>query len=518
MKICILTAGRGSRIGNLCENINKALLPIGHKAIISQIIEKFPKSDTFVIGLGYKSNQVRGYLKIAHPDRKFIFVNIKNHDGVGSGPGLSLLSCKKYLNEPFVFLPCDCNFLDEIKIESNRNWIGISKVPIHESDQYSNVLVKEGKVKKIRDKEKSPKNYYAFTGLTFIKDHKLFWRGLRSEYLIQNEHQISNGLKRLVNESELHVKKVKWKDMGTLKQFKDMQNQSDLKSIAKNNEFIYFLNNKVIKFFAEEKIIDNKITKAKIKPTFFPKIKKIDNNFYYYLYWDGDIFYDSGNPRQFKKLLKILDQNFWTPHNIKSNTMKKLCKKFYYEKTLSRIKLFFDEHTDYEYPKLVNGKSLPSLENLFKKIHWEILFDGIPCFIHGDLNFSNILYNKQTDKFLFIDWRQDFAGQISFGDLYYDLAKLYAGITMNFNHIIKKQYKYVENGNNVSLSFKKWKYHDDYLKIFHEFVSSKGLDLKKIQILSGLTYLNMAPLHPEPINRILIIFGMLMISKGLEKK
>ena len=97
MKVCILTAGRGSRIGNLCENINKALLPINHKAIITQIIEQFNKSDTFVIGLGYKSYQVKKYLKIAHPERKFIFVNIKNHNGVGSGPGLSLLSCKKYL-------------------------------------------------------------------------------------------------------------------------------------------------------------------------------------------------------------------------------------------------------------------------------------------------------------------------------------------------------------------------------------------------------------------------------------
>lgn len=518
MKICILTAGRGSRIGNLCENINKALLPIGHNAILSQIIEKFPKSDTFVIGLGYKSNQIKQYLKISHPDRKFIFVNIKNYDGVGSGPGLSLLSCKKYLNEPFVFLPCDCNFLDEINIETDKNWIGISKVPVDESDQYSNVLVKEGKVQKIRDKEKSPKNYYAFTGLTFIKDHKLFWNGLRSEVLIKNEHQTSNGLKKLVNESELHVKKIKWKDMGTLKQFKEIQKYSDLKNIAKNNEFIYFINNKVIKFITEEKIIDDKINKAKIKPTFFPKIKKIEKNFYYYPFWNGEIFYESGNPDQFKKLLNILDQKFWTSYSVKSNTIKKLCKTFYYDKTLSRIKLFFDENNDFEFPKFVNGKPFPSFEKLLKKIPWKTLFDGIPCFIHGDLNFSNILYNKQTDKFLFIDWRQDFAGEISFGDLYYDLAKLYAGITMNFNHIIKGQYKYIETGNKSSLSFKTWKYSDDYLKIFHEFINSKGLDLKKIKILSGLTYLNMAPLHPEPINRILMIFGTLMISNGLDEK
>ena len=59
MKICILTAGKGSRIGSLCKNINKALLPIDHKAIISQIIEKFDKDTPNQIesGLGDESDQ-----------------------------------------------------------------------------------------------------------------------------------------------------------------------------------------------------------------------------------------------------------------------------------------------------------------------------------------------------------------------------------------------------------------------------------------------------------------------------
>ena len=79
-------------------------------------------------------------------------------------------------------------------------------------------------------------------------------------------------------------------------------------------------------------------------------------------------------------------------------------------------------------------------------------------------------------------------------------------------------HKYIENGEKVTLSFKKWKNAGNYRVIFDEFIVSKGLDLKKIKILSGLTYLNMAPLHPEPINRILIIYGALMISNGLEEK
>jgi NDP-sugar pyrophosphorylase family protein len=515
VKICILTAGKGSRIGTLCENINKALLPIGHTPIISKIIEKFDVNDTFVIGLGYKKEQIKSYLKIAHPERNFIFVNIKNYNGQGSGPGLSLLSCKKFLNEPFVFIPCDCNFLNKFENSSEKNWIGVSKVPINQTDQYCNVLVNHNKVIKIKDKKKCSKDYYTFTGLTHIKDHELFWKGLKREVLIQDERQISNGLQHMIDKSSLYVKDVHWQDMGTLKQFQDIQKKSKLKNIAKSNEFLYFINNKVIKFFDNEKIIDNKISKSKIKPTLFPKVKKINSNFYFYPFWDGDVFYKSGNEFAFEKLLKELYEKFWSKVNVKKHVIQNMCKKFYYEKTISRLNTFFELNSTYKFPKFINDEKISSLDKILKKIPWNDLYDGIPVFIHGDLNFSNILYNSKNKKFMLIDWRQDFVGQVKYGDLYYDLAKLYAGILMNFNHVINEDYVYNQNGNSVHFSMKKWKQRKIYQKKFNEFITNYGLDLKKIHILAGLTYLNMAPLHPEPINKLLITFGTQTILDGL---
>jgi NDP-sugar pyrophosphorylase family protein len=517
MKICILTAGKGSRIGPICKDINKALLPIGHTPIISKIIEKFNADDTFVIGLGYKKEQIKSYLKIAHPDKKFIFVNIKNHDGPGSGPGLSLLNCKKFLNESFVFVPCDCNFLNKFKNSSEKNWIGVSKVPLNETDQYCNVMINNCKVTQIKDKEKCSNRYYTFTGLTHIRDYELFWNGLKKEVIIQNERQISNGLQNMVNESSLYVKKIKWQDMGTLKQFQHIQDNSELKNIAKNNEFLYIINNKVIKFFSNEKIIDNKISKSKLKPMFFPKVKKINKNFYFYPFWDGDIFYDSGNTDAFKTLLNLLNEKFWSRVNIKKNTMQNICKEFYHEKTISRIKLFLELNPNYLYPKTVNDQKILPLKKILGKIPWSILYDGIPSFIHGDLNFSNILYHSKNKKFMFIDWRQDFVGHVEYGDLYYDLAKLYAGILMNFNNIITGHYNFNQNGNSAHISLKKWKQGKIYRKIFDEFAIANGFNLKKIHILAGLTFLNMAPLHPEPINKLLIAFGAVTISDGLIK-
>src|SRR3989338_6018923 len=83
-KICILAAGVGSRMGALSENISKAVLPVGHK-----------------------KETVIDYLAIAHPERKFTFVEIDKYIGPGSGPGYSLLQCKDQLQCSFILCTAD---------------------------------------------------------------------------------------------------------------------------------------------------------------------------------------------------------------------------------------------------------------------------------------------------------------------------------------------------------------------------------------------------------------------------
>ena len=321
-----------------------------------------------------------------------------------------------------------------------------------------------------------------------------------------------------MKDSNLHTKKIKWQDMGTLEQFKEMQRRSKLKNIAKDNEFIYFERDKVVKFFDMEEIIDKKMIKSKLKPNFFPKIKKFEKNFFSYDYWKGEIFYESGTPTEFKKFLEYMNKKFWISYDNNEKNMEKLCDSFYHKKTVDRVQLFLESNPEYTIPKFVNGEFVLSINEILNKIPWKELTKGIPCFIHGDLNFSNILYNKKDEKFLLIDWRQDFSGETEFGDLYYDLAKLYAGIIMNFNHIIKKQYNYFEKGEKIKISFKQWRFREKYIKVLEDFIISKKLDVTKVRLLAGITFLNMAPLHPNPINKILIAYGQLIITKVLKEK
>ena len=172
----------------------------------------------------------------------------------------------------------------------------------------------------------------------------------------------------------------------------------------------------------------------------------------------------------------------------------------------------------FEFPKIVNGKSIPPLEKLLDQIPWSRLFTGIPSFIHGDLQFQNILYSRKLDEFLLIDWRQDFAGNIEVGDLYYDLAKLYGGIIMNYDYIMKDLYNFHHNGNKVRVSLTKWKNDDNYQKILDDYIRQKNLDFKKIRLLVGLIYINMAALHHSPFNFALICLGSSIISDVLNEK
>ena len=72
--VCLLAAGLGTRMGKYAGNINKTMLPVDNKAIISHIIEQFPLDTRFVVALGFKGVDVKSYLKIAHPRNDFKFV------------------------------------------------------------------------------------------------------------------------------------------------------------------------------------------------------------------------------------------------------------------------------------------------------------------------------------------------------------------------------------------------------------------------------------------------------------
>lgn len=517
LTVCILAAGKGSRMGIMGQTLNKALFPINGKAIISHIIEKFPSTAVFVIGLGYLGHQVRQYLNMAHQDLKFKFINVDKFEGIGSGPGYSLLCCHTYLEKPFYFVSCDTLWDNPIDFSLSKNWFGVAQIDQIFSNNYCNFKVVNNQIVSISDKTTvTDSSYKAFVGLCYIFDYQIFWEGLKNKTLIAGEHQISNGLRALIEKTSVIPQMIAWNDVGDESKYKDMVSCYENFDFSKSNEVLYIINSQVIKFFADSVVTEKRVVRSKLNPLVFPTIKKHEGQFFCYDFQPGQTLYKVINPRIFQHFLNFLVKDVWIPEKVTHEKMHITCKKFYYDKTFERIDLYLMKYPGENRVTKINGQIVPSTKDLLAKIPWLRLQDGIPCFIHGDLQFDNILYDISTDSFKLLDWRQDFGGETSFGDIYYDFAKLYGGIVLNYDYIKLNLLSYFEEYDNIFIDFAQRYQTNRYLKILEEFIEVNGYDLYRVKIIVSLIYLNMSPLHNYPFDKLLHSLGRLTLNNELK--
>ena len=144
------------------------------------------------------------------------------------------------------------------------------------------------------------------------------------------------------------------------------------------------------------------------------------------------------------------------------------------------------------------------------------LLDGIPTTIHGDCILDNVI---ETDKgYTLIDWRQDFAGSISVGDLYYDLAKL--NHNLMFNHdIVGKNYFFLNDRNGeIECDILVKKNLLDCQEVLHKFIEEKNLSLEKVKTLTAIIWINMSPLHEYPLNKFLFNLGKYNLHRQVKNK
>lgn len=505
--VCILTAGKGTRMGVLGQVLNKALHTIDGKAIISHIIGKFPKEAEFVIGIGFLGEQVRQYVQIAHEGRKITFVEVDNFEGAGSGPGYSLLCCREYLQKPFYFVSCDTLWDNELDWNASSNWLGVASVEPSDSSSYCNLKIMNGRVVELRDKvQVDDAAFKAFVGLCYIKDYPVFWEALVNTEAVAGEHQISNGIRTLIDKTHVEAMPIEWLDVGDAAKYKKAVSHYENYDFSKQNEALYIVNRKVIKLFVDEKLTQRRVLKSKLNPDVFPLITHHAGQLYAYDFQPGETLYKVNNQETFQRLLDWLGASLWLPRVVDQGVMRATCLKFYQEKTLERLAMYHEKYTS-DAESCVNGRNIPPTSELLAQVPWERLVEGMPCFMHGDLQFDNILYDVATNSFKLLDWRQDFGGHVEFGDLYYDLAKLYGGIVLNYDYIKLNLLSYSENESGIFFDFAQRYQTGNYLRILSEYVQEKGYDLTKVRILVALIYLNMSPLHHYPFDKMLYSLG-----------
>lgn len=524
-KLCILTAGSSTGISELTHSINKGILPINFKAVISHIIEKFPTDIETVIAVGHLKETVIDYLTLAHPERKFTFVEVDNFIGPGTGPGYSLLKCKEFLKCPFILYTADTIVLEDVPVPT-YNWFGIA--PVKNTEPYCTVKIKNNLIHQLDNKTKND-NKFAFIGLAGIKDYQIFFDALeRNNEISTGEIQVSNGFSGLINHS-LSPIGFTWFDTGTHENYtRTNKNFSGEKkfdfSKGKGDEFLYFVNGRVVKFFADEKITENRHIRAeKHVNGLCPPIENRRGKFYSYNRVEGQVLYDVLNRQTVIDFLEWAHTHLWKKIELEGEELvkfEKACKDFYIEKSNKRLSMFYDKTGIEDKAININGVCVPPLSQLLSQVDWGMITAGIPSNFHGDLQFDNVLMTKDPsrdkEKFVLLDWRQDFAGLISYGDLYYDLAKLYGGTLISYQLIKDAMFSFDMSDGNV--------YYNYFIKNdlveareeFEEFIKNNGFDLRKVKIITAIIFLNMSPLHETPFDKLLYFMGRSMLYKLLK--
>ena len=523
-QVVIPTAGIGSRLGTLTRNINKALMPVGTRPAISYIIDFYPLTYKFIIALGYKGDYIKDYLSIAYPHRKFTYIKVDPYEGKGSGLGLTLKKCKKYIKEDFFFHSNDGIIIDKIDFETIKSdTIFLSDRNV-DALKYRTAKLSKNAIIKLFDKttKKNP-NTYNYVGVAYIKDFKKFNNYLSkiSIELGESDYFISKIKKK---DKILSIKVKNWYDVGDIDDLKRAQKEiSDFDNLPKEDEFIYFNDKRVIKFFIQPELSQKRIKRAKILKGFVPKIVATKKNFYAYDYVEGELF--SKKIDLYKDLdhfLKYCKKFFWVKIKLNAKNkeiFKKVCFKFYYDKTLERISSFYQNHDIQDNREIINTAKTDTLNNLISSINWDDLSCGIPTRIHGDFHFENILYTDK-EKYQFIDWRQDFGGILEYGDMYYDLAKLYHGIIVDHGAIRNNMFRISMSDSNNIIDYEIYRKQTSYdcENIFFNFLEKNKISVKKVKILTALIYLNIATLHHQPYSIFLYYLGKSMLNKVLHEK
>ena len=512
--VLILAAGLGTRMLSLTDHVNKGLLPINNKAIISHIIDKFDPELNFVIATGYKGDSLQEYCRLNYPKHKMTFVNVDDYQSPTSGPGYSARRCKEYLQMPFYFITVDCLILDKIPI-IDGNWLSVS--PTSFPEKYSTIDIdKENNIKQIVNKSENGFDL-AFSGLAAIWDYEVFWKELGES----SENEIISAFKNPGEYSSLKVKKLEWLDTGNYDDYVHARlrlSDNPLSLTKSNGEITYFNsnNNTFQKYIPDEKIVERKKVRAEMLKDFIPGNFGNSKNFIYYNWTKGVTLYQHDSFEYYKDFIQYFFKNILAKSK-KFKLEESLLKKFYIEKTQGRITMFLNKNGKeyFDSPHFINGNSYLSLKDILAKINYAPLLDseGYELF-HGDLQFDNIIFNDEDGSYKFIDWRDSFADITKGGDIYYDLAKLYGGCVISYL-LAKDESKlsYSEGSFNIKFEIPVTIALTKTANYLETLIVENGYNLDKVKFLAAIIFLNMSPLHEERFSKMLWFKSTELLSK-----
>lgn len=480
----ILAAGGGKRMGETGKHLHKALLPLDGRAIISRQIALAPDDARIIVVTGSRAQQIRDYLHLAHPDLTVTWVHVPGWDHPGAGPGDSLLAAREAIgDDDLIFTACD-TLWELAHFWAKGTWIAAAEMPEGSSPERWCRIAEDGK---FYDKTPGPEGA-VYTGLGSVLKHDLpvFWKGIEDAELTDGERQVTGGLRALMEADRLALRwAIGWTDLGDEESYKRAVKHWSGYDWSKPDEATWVLpeTHRVVKF--RRSGVTPMIYRQYSLHPLVPVHVGARKHMFAYEYVQGRTAYDAAenDPDLVLRLLHWAQHTLWEPVSVTPMRASEACAKFYWNKTIDRIKMLRPELQEDAF------KVFFSQEDAWAKL----LLECEPVRFHGDFNLGNIIVTANSqgafDGFRLIDWRADFADQLDWGDKRYDLGKLLAGLVINWDR--------ARRGN-----FQPWIESPHYIDKMAAWFGGEIPDV--IWFIAALSLLNCAPLHSGPLDEILV--------------
>jgi len=528
IRVLILSAGKiDSELEKIFGKIPSGLIPLNGKPVIFRIIDKLIDEGINKISItaGYKKEILEKIVSEQYQDRcKIEFIST---DFV-KPPGNSIKTAIDFCTEQKLLIILGDtlieNDLSEL-IKKDENFV-ITSDEFMNSKNWCVITKKDGKIEEIFDKKEliNDKNYHALVGCYFF-NHVNLLKKILSEFDNEERLEISTIIKKLKKEENIITELAqKWHDVGHLEnyfstkqfvlktryfnslQFDDL-GENVVKTSKNNakliNEINWYKNipEKILELVP--KVIDSDVSNnpfIKLEYIKYPTLSEL------WLYSDFTSYF-------WKKIIHDLLDIIQTFKKHKENVTEQEYYSIYFQKTVDRINeliknnKIFKEVFDKEYIS-INGKKLKNWPLISDKIEQKIerIYNKDDnCLIHGDLYFSNILYDAESNKYKLIDPRGQWGNGMS-GDIKYDIAKIRHSIVGGFDTITNGLYTVTyEKTNGIGINVFE---PENYQIICKELDTEikKYWDLDEIKMIEGLLFISMLPLHEDNFERQLAFF------------
>lgn len=513
------------------------LVPILGKIALNKIIESYNHNcDQFFVGIQEGSDFIQSYFNF-FTDSKVKLVKISNSESISDTIEKTISNEPDILKNSIVL-----NFADTIVRDLNPELLGkdfIIFAKTKETERWTLFRENGGKITHISDKKYllDESTWKTFLGVWGFSDPTRFFKIIQAENHIDKSKAFYNAVLKYAEEHPMAMQESKdWIDVGHVDnyfaarkneintrffnkiQVKDVTGtltKTSADRVKLRNEINWYISiPKELKYYIPT-IFDFSLeySKPSVEMEFY-SYPSLDDYFVY-----AKVDFDAWE-NIFAKIFSIIAVA--SKYTVREDDIKSDLEQMYYYKTLQRLEQFSKEN-----PKLydmsvdfkANDKNLISLKEVIKSLRNFIIEFGLYDteelqIIHGDLCFSNILYDNKHGIIKLVDPRGQFGKYSLYGDVYYDLAKVSHSVLGFYDLIMFDQFK-IKSDKDMQILWWNPTYQIATGKIFTKHLKKAGFDIAKTRFIEALLFLSMLPLHRDHPQRqqAMLIRGLSLITE-----